>query len=402
MKNARFSLLLAAALLLAACGGETAQSVEPEATLAEKVELSEKENDAGEESGRSENDAGEESGRSANDAGEDSSRVEVDTAQEVASASGEIFAMDTYMTVTCYGDRCEEALEASLAEIDRLDRLLSVGKEASEISLLNAQGSGNISEDTAAMVKAALEIYDTTGGAFDITVYPLMELWGFTTGNFAVPDEARLAELLALVGSDRIEYDESSLRLTLAEGQGIDLGGIAKGFASGRLMQIFEEYDLVSGMVWLGGNVQCYGTKTDGSLWRCGIQDPRDPDNSNRFLGIVSVADKAVITSGAYERYFEDEETGEIYHHILDPKTGYPSDSGLASVTIVSSDGTLADALSTACYVMGLEEATNYWREYGDDFDMILMTEDGIVYVTEPLAENFTSDFTACVIKKES
>lgn len=321
--------------------------------------------------------------------------------EEVPSASGEIFAMDTYMTVNCYGDRCQEALQASLEEIQRLDTLLSVGLESSEISQINAEKQGTVSEDSAAMIPMALELYRTTDGAFDITVYPLMELWGFTTGEFAVPAPEALQALLAEMGSDRLAYNENSSMLTLGEGQGIDLGGIAKGYTSGRLMEIFQEYELVSGYVSLGGNVQCYRTKPDGSLWRCGIQNPFKPEDGSSFLGILSVADRAVITSGAYERYFVDEETGETYHHILNPETGYPAQSGLSSVTIVSENGTLADGLSTACYVMGKDKAISYWQTFGDDFDMVLMTEDGEVYVTEPIAADFCSDFTVHVIEQE-
>jgi thiamine biosynthesis lipoprotein len=114
----------------------------------------------------------------------------------------------------------------------------------------------------------------------------------------------------------------------------------------------------------------------------------------------VSVEDKAVITSGAYERYFEDEETGKTYHHILNPKTGYPANNGLISVSVVSGNGMLADALSTACYVMGLDESIRYWRQYGGDFDLILMTEDKEVYVTEPISDSFSSDLKTIVIER--
>jgi thiamine biosynthesis lipoprotein len=119
------------------------------------------------------------------------------------------------------------------------------------------------------------------------------------------------------------------------------------------------------------------------------------------MLGIISVENKAVITSGAYERYFEDETTGKTYHHILDPQTGYPANNGLISVTVVSEQGMLADGLSTACYVMGLEKTLQYWREYGENFDLVLMTEEGEVYVTEPLASSFTSDFTVHIVTEE-
>jgi thiamine biosynthesis lipoprotein len=309
--------------------------------------------------------------------------------------------MDTYMTITCYGEQCQEALDASLEEIQRLDDLLSVGNADSEISILNTQGVGVLSQDTLVMIREAMWLTETTAGAFDMTIYPLMELWGFTTGDFAVPEEAELERLLSSVGSERLTLDEATSTLTLGENQGIDLGGIAKGFTSDRLMEIFAEYDLVSGVVSLGGNVQCYGTKPDGSLWRCGIENPLAPDDTSSLLGILSVDGQAVITSGAYERYFVDEDTGETYHHILDPKTGYPANNGLISVTSVSENGLLADGLSTACYVMGLEDSVQYWQNYGENFDLILMTEDGDVYITEPLAECFTSDFPTYVITKE-
>lgn len=318
---------------------------------------------------------------------------------EVPSASGDIFAMDTYMTITTYGDRCEEALQAAEEEITRLDNLLSVGNADSEISRLNADGSGTLSPDSQAMVAEALHIWQTTGGAFDITIYPLMVEWGFTSGDFKVPDSAALQTLLQAAGSDKLLLDGSTL--TLGDGQGVDLGGIAKGYTSARLMDIFASYGLTAGLVSLGGNVQCYGTKPDGSLWRCGIQDPNRPDDSSALLGILSVADKAVITSGAYERNFTDEASGQTYHHILNPSTGCPAESGLTSVTVVSSNGMRADGLSTACYVMGLDKSIDYWRTYGEDFDLILMTEDNQIYVTAPIAGSFTSDYTVHVIEQE-
>ena len=322
---------------------------------------------------------------------------------DVLSASGDLFAMDTYMTVTCYGERCEEALEASLKEIERLDSLLSVGNSDSEVSRLRDVGEGTLSPDTEAIVREALDVCEMTGGAFDITVAPLMDLWGFTTGEFRVPDEAEITEILKTVGSDQLTLEEAAsgpaARLTLGPGQAIDLGGIAKGYTSDRLMQIFKDYGLTAGLVSLGGNVQCYGVKPDGTLWRCGIRDPLKSRDPSAFLGVVETADRAVITSGGYERFFEDKETGRAYHHILDPKTGYPADSGLLSVTVVSGSGILADALTTALYVMGLEEAEALWRENRESFDMILMTEDKEVYVTAGIAEAFSSDYPIHILK---
>lgn len=322
------------------------------------------------------------------------------TAGEIPSATQDVFAMDTYMTITGYGEKSEEAVEAAVEEIKRLDAMLSVGNADSEIARINKNGTGTISEDTQTMLEEALSLYQSTDKAFDITIYPLMVEWGFTSENYHVPDEATLKKLLKEVDASRLQYDEKTRTLTLGKNQGIDFGGIAKGFTSDRIMEIFKEYDLVSGCISLGGNVQTYGLKTDGTPWRCGIQNPDSEDDANSFLGIVSVADQAVITSGGYERYFTDEKTGTVYHHILDPSTGYSARSGLTSVTIVSDNGMLADGLSTSIYIMGLEKATEYWKKYGDSFQMILMTEDDQVYITEGLTDCFTTEFPLSVIKK--
>ena len=313
---------------------------------------------------------------------------------EVPSATRDIFAMDTYMTLTCYGERAEEALTAAVAEINRLDDLLSTGKADSEVSKLNAAGGGSLGPETKAMLEEALRVYERSDGAFDVTVYPLMQLWGFTGDAPAVPDAAELAACLEKVGSDRLSV--SGDKLTLGEGQAIDLGAIAKGYTSGRLMEIFEEHGLTAALVSLGGNVQCFRSKPDGSLWRCGIREPE----GDGYFGVVQVADKAVITSGGYERCFE--ENGQTYHHILDPKTGLPAKSGLISATVVSENGMLADALSTTCYVLGLEGSVDYWRTYGAEerasFELILMTDDGEVWITEGLRECFTTECPLHVI----
>lgn len=308
----------------------------------------------------------------------------------------ELFAMDTYMTLTAYGEKSTEALDAAEKEIKRLDSLLSVGDENSEIARMNENGGGTVSEDTAALLGYSRRIYEETDGAFDITIYPLMKLWGFTEDKQSVPDEKKISSVLADTGFDRLNYNNG--KLTLGSGQGIDFGGIAKGYTSGRVMKIFSEYGISSGIVSLGGNVQCCGKKQDGSLWRCGITDPDHPEDSSSLAGIVSVSDKAVITSGGYERFFT--ENGKTYHHIMDPSTGHPSESDLVSVSIVSDDATLADGLSTACFVMGREKAVQYWRSHSDEFDMILIDTDRKLYITAGLDGSFESDLSFQVIDR--
>lgn len=318
------------------------------------------------------------------DAGEQNSS---DSSQEYTS---DVFAMDTYMTLTAYGENAQEAVEAGIAEIQRLDDLLSTGKDTSEVAQINANGGGVLSEDTDYLVKRALDIYQSTNGAFDISIYPVMQLWGFTTGNFAVPSESDLAAKLALVDAGKIILSEENgqTSISLPEGMEIDLGGIAKGYTSGRVMDVMKSYGIKSAVINLGGNAHVLGNKTDGSQWKVGIQDPED---ENGYLGGVSVTDKAIITSGGYERYFVDEDTGVKYHHIIDPKTGYSANNGLISVTIVSADSTLADGLSTSLFVLGTEDAITYCEEHcaEDGFDAIMEDEDGKLYITDDIYDDF-------------
>ena len=315
---------------------------------------------------------------------------EVNDVKKTPEATRELFAMDTIMSITVYGDKCEAAADEAVNEIKRLDELLSVGNDNSEVSKINTSGSGILSEDCRILTEEALEIYRTTGGAYDMTVYPLMKLWGFIGNNPSLPDDKDIQNVCKIIGSDKLSFDGK--KLTIGKNQGIDFGGIAKGYTSSKIMDIFKKYDVVSGIVSLGGNVQCYNKKPDGSLWKCGITDPSDPGNSGSLLGIVQGNDIAVITSGGYERYFSDE-NGKTYHHIMDPSTGYPAESDLSSVTVVSGNGMLADGLSTACFVMGKDKALEYWRSYGKDFELILYTADKRLYITEGLKNSFSSEY---------
>ena len=314
---------------------------------------------------------------------------------DMIQASQEVFAMDTYMTVTAYGSEAAEAVTEAVSEIQRLDTLWSVGNMESEIARINNSGSEILSEETAALIQGSLDLYEMTEGRFDITIYPLMDEWGFTTQNYKVPTQERIDELLQKVDASAMDFDADSRTLTLPEGVQIDLGGIAKGYTSAHIMEIFDKYDVVSGLVSLGGNVQAYQSKVDGSAWRVGIENPDTTVGQLKnvdYVGVLSIVNKAVITSGGYERYFEED--GQTYHHILDPATGYPSDSGLISVTIVSEDGLLADGLSTSLFIMGQEKAIDFWREHKDAFDAVLIDKDGNITITAGLQDAFESNLT--------
>jgi thiamine biosynthesis lipoprotein len=309
----------------------------------------------------------------------------------------DFFAMDTYMTITAYGENAEAAVERAQERIEELDKMLSTGDEDSEVSTLNRDGEGILSEDAFYLMSRAMEICEMTDGAFDPAIYPLMEKWGFTTGDYQVPDEKEIKDLLEYISPDDILLDKDTRSVSFEkEGMEIDFGGIAKGYASAEVMQIFEEYNVSCGIVSLGGNVQVYRCKSDGSPWRIALQDP---DSEDEYLGVLEIEDKAVITSGGYERYFEQD--GQTYHHIIDPATGYPAENGLKSVTIISDDGVLADGLSTALYVMGAERAKEFWSAHSDAFDVILLADNGEMYVSEGVKDDFETKYDAEILRCE-
>ena len=305
--------------------------------------------------------------------------------QQSVSADAEpqsidLFAMDTTMTLTAYGDHAEDALAGAKSEIERLDALLSISSESGDIYALNRDHKADFQKDSLALLNRALEVSASTDGIFDCTIEPVMEAWGFTTQNYRVPKENALNELLSHVDYRQVQVDGSTV--SIPDDVQIDLGGIAKGFTSDRMMQVFADSGVTSGIISLGGNVQALGCKPDGSRWRVAVQDP---ENSEDNFAVVEIEDEAVITSGGYQRYFE--QNGTTYHHIIDPRTGYPADSGVISSTIISHDGTLADGLSTSLFIMGVDDALDYWRAHSDEFDAILMDENGTVYVTDGIAD---------------
>ena len=304
-------------------------------------------------------------------------------------ASAELYAMDTVMSVTVYGDAADDALAQAAALLNQMERRLSRTLEDSEVSALNAAAGTavTVSTDTAALLEQAGEYARATDGACDVTVAPVVSAWGFTADTHRIPADGELTELLALVDHTTVTVNGTSV--TLGAGQSIDLGGIAKGHAAGCLAELFDAHGVEHAIAALGGNVYARGTKPDGSPWRIGVQDPRD---STAYAGILSLTDAFAVTSGAYQRYFE--QNGKIYHHIINPADGYPADNGLLSVTVVASaaapeHGAMCDAFSTALFVIGEERAVEFWRSGSYAFDMILVTEDGRLLATAGLESVF-------------
>ena len=319
--------------------------------------------------------------------GSESLSTIVDEQRNEASES-EIFALDTAITLKVYGSKREAVLKKLEDKIKELDELLSTGKETSEVVRLNKAGKAVVTETTADLIKRYLAIYQNTDGLFDITIYPLMELWGFPTKDYRVPSDKEIKEKLKNVGSDKIVFDEETREISFKnKGMEIDFGGIGKGYITDELVNILTKEKVESAIINLGGNVFGFQKKPDGSLWNIAIRDPNEPD---KYMAAIRLEDSAVITSGGYERYFE--ENGVIYHHILDPRTGKPSESNLKSVSIVSKDGTLADALSTSLFIMGEEGAVEYWKKNGSNFDILLMTKDNRLLVSEGIKDKVVSD----------
>lgn len=298
--------------------------------------------------------------------------------------SRDFFAMDTYMTMTAYGPRAEEAMQAAEARIRTLEDELSVTREGSDIWRVNHRTDDAVplGRDAAEAVGFALAAAKETGGALDPTIYPVVEAWGFTKDHQQVPEETALQAALARTGWARAQLDGSVL--TLEPGMEIDLGAVGKGYAGREAGKVLRDRGVTSAILSLGGNIEAVGSRPNGTPWRVGLRAP----DAEGYAGMLSVQDAAVVTSGSYERYFTDE-SGRRWHHIIDPATGYPAENGLVSVTIVGPDGLVCDALSTALFVMGKEKAAAFWRAHGG-FDMILIEEGRHITVTERLADRFS------------
>lgn len=300
-----------------------------------------------------------------------------------------LFAMDTVMELTLYGPDAEAAGEQAADRIRELEGLLSVTDEGSDVFRINHSGGEpvTVSEDTAHVLNAALRLGEETGGALDISIYPVVKAWGFTTDSYQIPDRETLDELLEQVDYTAIGFDPKHRTVTLPAGMELDLGSIAKGYTGDQVVALFREAGVTSAILSLGGNVQTLGAKPDGSPWRVAVKDP----GGSGYAGVLEVVGQAVVTSGGYERYFEAD--GKVYWHILDPATGSPARTGVQSVTVVGASGMVCDALSTALFLLGPEQAEDFWRAH-DDFDYLLLTEDGEIILTQGLEDSFTPDET--------
>ena len=294
-----------------------------------------------------------------------------------------LYAMDTILEFQVLTGSDSGVLDRLRQEVDRVDRLLSATNPDSQLYRLNHREDGEeaMGEELAAVLQDCLKISRETQGALNIALYPVSQAWGFLSGDYHVPSETTLEDAMAKTHWEDIQEEDG--RLLLPDAMELDLGAVGKGYLTDCMVDILEEEAVESALLDLGGNVYAYGTKEDGTPWRIGIQMPFEEG----LAGVLTVEDQAVVTSGTYQRYFE--ENGTRYHHILDGETGYPAENGLDSVTIVTDQGFLADALSTALFVLGLEEGTDFWRERYPDVGVVWITQDQTVYYTKNLEGKF-------------
>lgn len=302
----------------------------------------------------------------------------------------EIFAMDTLMDVKVWGG--QEDLTLVTYEIHRLESIFSAADSGSVLSQVNLSGKRELSGDLLSITRDAIALSEKTGGAFDPTVYPLVRLWGFPDDEYHVPTPEELERTLALIGTEHIHLEENML--SMDSGTMLDFGAIAKGYTSQQCVNLLKISGVDAALLSLGGNVQTLGTKPDGSYWTVGIADPDSPTQPIAVLTFKG--SKALVTSGGYQRFFESD--GQTYHHILDPKNGFPAENELASVTIVCDNGEIADAYSTALFVMGFDKACEFWKSQAD-FDAVFVLKDRSIYATEGCAE-MLSDCEFTVIKR--
>ena len=304
----------------------------------------------------------------------------------------QIFAMDTVMTLTAYGKHANEGLAAAASVINSMDAMLDPENPTSTTYGINHANGANVvvNAQIAKMLSTAKTVYENSDGALDLSLYPVIKLWGFVDQRYYVPTYEELSVQLMRKGFDKMiltSYPATgSWSVSFPAGTEISFGAIGKGCAAENAIGAMRQAGVESGIISLGGNVQTLGKKPDGGNWTVAIQDP---NNTATWVGTVSVGEMAVVTSGSYQRFFEFDRN--TYHHIINPLSGSPTSNGLLSVTILCEDGTMADALSTAMFVLGETRALNYWRQYGG-FEMILITKSNNIICTKGLIDSFTAN----------
>lgn len=300
------------------------------------------------------------------------------------------FLMDTAVTLKIYDKQDEKIIDKAIQRLKEIENRMSRTIEDSDISLIN-KNSGikpvQVHDDVYYVLEQAKYFSTISNGAFDPTIGPLVDLWDITGDKGerdSLPTDGEIKERLELVNYNDLELMEDNYVYLKRQGMELDLGGIVKGYAADEVKRIFLENGVKSAIIDLGGNIYALGEKSNGDPWRIGIQNPFDVTGT--YIGIISLKDKSVVTSGNYERFFIYQ--GKRYHHILDTKTGYPSESGIAGVSVITDKSIYGDALSTALFVLGVEEGTKLINTL-EDVDAIFITDKDEVVVQDKLLDKF-------------
>lgn len=309
---------------------------------------------------------------------------------EVNCISRNFFSLGTVNTIKIYNCDDKELLERAVTRVNEIDDLMSAFKVDSDVSILNrnsGKGFIDIHPDTFKVLNRSIEFSQMSSGAFDITIRPMVELWGIGKKKNFIPCEDEINKVKKLVNYKGVLLDKSNCRACLEiPGQSIDFGGIAKGFAADEVKKILVEGNVENALINLGGNIVTIGNRPDGRPWQIGIQNPLEATGSH--LGILNVSDKTIVTSGCNERFFMKD--GIRYHHILDPRTGMPAKTTALSITAVADCSMDADALTTALFILenGFRE-NSFHLASSFNAEVIIIKSDDNVLITDGLKENF-------------
>lgn len=296
------------------------------------------------------------------------------------------FCFDTIVTISFYADENgEDLMQHCINMCAQFERVFSRTDSESELYAVNhrTEDRVEVSKGIAELVAVGLDYYEKSGGKFDITIAPLSDLWDFKSEDAEVPEAEQIALAAAKVDAGKVHVEGSTLVFDSPDTM-IDLGALVKGYAADAIREYLVGEGVTSGLINLGGNVLAIGSKPDGSKWNIGIQKPFG--EYSETASVVKVADQTVVSSGIYERYFEQD--GTLYHHILDPDTGYPVESDIEGVSVICDSSLMGDALSTTCLALGSEEAEELIRQT-DGVEAIFILKDGEVrYTDETMRES--------------
>lgn len=295
------------------------------------------------------------------------------------------FMLGTYITIQIFDHGSDELLDEAFSVLISIENSMSTSIESSDISLLNINAGKKavqVTKDTAYVLNKAIYYSEISEGIFDISIGPLVNLWSIGHGAFEVPNLDEIKNVLTYIDYTKISIHNGEIYL--AENMSIDLGAIAKGFAADKVSELLVQNRVNSAIINLGGNIKVLGSKITGDPYNIGIQNPFD--TRNEYLGILSIRNKSVVSSGDYERYFEVD--GKRYHHIFDKTTGFPVETNVASVSVITPFGIDGDALSTIFFSMDVDEGFRLAKQLGD-ISLIYVTKDKIVYLSGNIEDNF-------------